>query len=68
MKSIVIYAVIGAVVGIFLAEYFPSVGKGSFESGLNDLGYALGKQKPFAAYGTVGALVGAVLGFVAQKK
>jgi predicted membrane protein len=68
MKNILSYALVGLVVGILLAEYFPSLGKGSFESGLNDLGYALGKQKPFAAYGAIGTLVGAIIGALSGKK
>jgi hypothetical protein len=68
MKNIVLYAVIGALAGLLTAELFPSIGKGSFESGLNNLAYSLGKSKPYLNFAAIGAIAGAVIGALAGKK
>jgi uncharacterized membrane protein len=68
MKNIVLYAVIGALVGLLLAEFFPAIGKGSFESGLNNLAYSLGKSKPYLNFAAVGAIVGVAIGVLSGKK
>jgi hypothetical protein len=68
MKKIVLSAVIGFLVGVLVAEIFPNIGKGSFEGGLNDLAFSLGKQKPYLNFGAVGAVVGAVIAAFSGKR
>lgn len=68
MNKIVLSALVGAAVGLLLAEFFPNLGKGSFASNMNDLAFSLGKQKPYMNFAGVGAVAGAIVGFLSAKK
>ena len=68
MNKVLQYAAIGAGIGLIVAAVFPSIGKGSFESSLNDMAFALGKQKPFLQFAGVGAAIGAVLALIPGNK
>ena len=68
MNKIILYALLGAVIGLVLAELFPSLGKGDLGRGVNDLAISLGKQKPYAVYAAIGAVVGAILAAVTPGK
>jgi len=67
IKNILLFAIIGAGIGVLLAQVFPNLGKGSFESGLNDLAIGLGKQKPYLNFAAIGALAGAAVGALNRK-
>lgn len=68
MKNIALSALIGAAVGLLLAHFFPSLGKDGLSKGLSDIAFDLGAQRPYALNAGLGAAIGAVLGFVTQKK
>ena len=68
MKNIVLSALVGAAVGVLLAEFFPNLGKGSFASNLNDLAFSLGKQKPYMNFAVIGAVIGAAVGALSAKR
>ena len=62
MKKIVVSAAVGLLIGVLVAEFFPNIGKTEAASGLSNLAYNLGKQKPYLNYGAIGAVVGALVG------
>jgi hypothetical protein len=67
MKNVITAALIGAIVGVLIAQFFPNIGQGRFASHLGDLGFALGAEKPYLKFGGFGAIVGAVVGLVNGK-
>jgi len=67
MKNVITAALIGAIVGVLIAQFFPNLGQGRFASHLGNLGYALGAEKPYLKFGGFGAIVGAVVGLVNDR-
>lgn len=68
MKNIVLYALIGAAAGLAVAHFFPSLGKAGLDKGFSDIAFGLGAKKPYAMDAGIGAALGALIGFLTQKK
>jgi len=68
MKNVITAALIGAIVGVLIAQFFPNLGQGRFASHLGNLGYALGAEKPYLKFGIFGAVVGAAVGLIGDKR
>ena len=68
MSKIILFAVVGALVGLALAQFLPNLGKTDAAAALSNAAYALGKDKPYAVYSAVGAVVGAILGVFTSKR
>ena len=66
--KIVLFALVGAAVGLLLAQFFPSLGKSGLDKGFSDLGFAMGAKKPYLFNAGVGAGIGALLGLALSRK
>jgi len=68
INTVVAGALVGAIAGLLVAEFFPSLGKSGLEKGLSDLAFDLGSKKPYLMNGGIGAAVGALIGGFLFKK
>lgn len=68
MRQILLYALIGAAVGLLVAQFLPSLGRSGLDKGFSDLAFELGAQRPYLLNAGIGAAVGALIGGIFSKK
>ncbi len=68
MRNALLFALIGAAAGLAVAHFFPSLGKSGLDKGFSDLAFGLGAKKPYLLDAGIGAALGAVIGFLTDKK
>lgn len=68
IKNSLLYAAIGAAVGLLIAHFFPLLGKSGLDKSLTDLTLKLGAEKPYVMDASIGAAVGAAIGFLTAGK
>jgi hypothetical protein len=67
-RRILALALLGAGLGLLVAEFFPSLGQRGLAKNLHDLGLALGAHKPYTKDALIGAGIGALLGLLSGKR
>lgn len=67
MQKAMQYAVVGLVVGLLVAQFFPSLGKGGLDKGLSDFAFEMGAKRPYLMDAGIGAGLGALLGLAFSK-
>ena len=67
IKNIIVFGVLGALGGLLLAEFFPDLGLGKGEKFVAGIGRAFGGDKPYLKNGSIGAAIGAFIGFFSRK-
>ena len=67
LNKILVFAAIGAAVGILLAEFAPELGLNKGERFVSEIGHAFGGARPYARNASIGAAVGALIGFLSRK-
>jgi len=68
MNKVIMAALIGAVAGVLVAQFFPSLGKSGLDKGLSDFAFEMGAKKPYLVDAGIGAGLGALLGLAFSKK
>jgi hypothetical protein len=68
MQKVISLAAVGALVGLAVAQFFPSLGKSGLAKGLSDFSFEMGAKKPFLMNAGIGAGLGALLGLAISKK
>lgn len=67
-RKIIAFALLGAVAGLLVAEFLPSLGRNGLSKAGADLGFALGARKPYLPDAAAGAALGALLGWLLGGK
>jgi hypothetical protein len=68
LDKVIALAALGALIGLAVAQFFPSLGKSGLAKGLSDFAFEMGAKKPYLMDAGIGAGLGALLGLALSKK
>ena len=66
-KNTLLFAIVGAAVGLLLAHFYPDLGLRDGERFAAGLGRAFGADKPYVRNAVIGAVAGAASAFFSKK-